>query len=188
MHRFLILFKAQWTPWMKLHHHFVASLFCFIICKCLRGDFLLKTWRGNKEFLSPNARSKNDYWEEIKQPKWLMLTESLHEVLSLNFRCFPLTVCLHFGFYTSSSSSSSSSSKTLLRQSCRAGTIPPPTSTQGYTPQLPVCGSISTGGRGGEFPFKVPHELTLEPPTVTSLWEDGLQIKRNNISLEVLQI
>lgn len=63
----------------------------------------------------------------------------------------------------------------------------PPTSIQGCTSTAPR-GSISTGGRGGEFPSKVPNELPL---TLTSLtgWGmggsgGGLEIKRNKSSLE----
>lgn len=53
------------------------------------------------------------------------------------------------------------------------------------TPQPAPHGSISTRRRGGEFPFKVPYEPTLEPTTVMFPRGDGLCARRKKTSLEV---
>lgn len=107
------------------------------------------------------------------------LTESLREVLSLNFRCFLLTVLSAYSVFISVSALA------RLRSDIFKDWNNSSTHIHTRMHSTAPCGSISTGGRGGEFPFKVPYELTLEPPTVTSLREDGLNIKRNNSSLEV---
>lgn len=98
----------------------------------------------------PNATSQNDYRHQNGHT-----SESNCEMLSLNYRCFFLTVVTSRRPHVSSCTTHDSS-----LTSCMTGTIPPPTSIQGCTPTAPR-GSISTGGRGGEFPFKVPDELTL---------------------------
>lgn len=71
-----------------------------------------------------------------------------------------------------------------LTVSCDGSRSLPPTSIQGCTGTAPRR-SISTGGRGGEFPFKVPDELPL---TVTSLtgWGRGCCGRTGNRGTRVL--
>lgn len=158
---------------------------------CVGGlPILKKQKKTNKHFFS----SKCDISEWLATPR-MGTTESKGEMLSLRFRRFFLTLCdstpppTHPPTSTPAPSptrvgSMHDSSLTVL---CDWNHSLPPTSIQGCTSTAPR-GSISTGGRGGEFPFKVPDELPL---TVTSLtgWGmggsgGGLEIKRNKSSLE----
>lgn len=141
------------------------------------GGFSFKKMSSWFLVMSTNMSSENDYWEEIRQPIWTQVE------LSHGVKCWVLTsdvsVWMFCHFALCSVFALAWLWSDILKDRKNS-------STHSHTRihSTAPCGSISTGGRGGEFPFKVPYALRLEPPTVTSQREDGLQIKRNNNSLE----